>query len=217
VVAEYVEAMEAGEKFPPIVVYHDGTEYFCADGFHRILAAQRSNRKVIAAEVTKGTRQDALIYALGANRTNGLRRTNADKRHCVEIALKEFPDWSNRRIADACGVSDPTVAAIREEHVQTFSTSSTPAVRTGRDGKQYPAHARSSRAPRLIESDSVSRRREVQDISGAGQPSIGLRYANNAISLLRQIATNDLEYRQALMAVQTWIKSRLEESPGTIH
>ena len=34
-VAEYAEAMRDGDKFPPIVVFHDGSDYWLADGFHR--------------------------------------------------------------------------------------------------------------------------------------------------------------------------------------
>lgn len=38
-VAEYVEAMESGATFPPLVVFHDGAAYWLADGFHRYHAA----------------------------------------------------------------------------------------------------------------------------------------------------------------------------------
>jgi len=36
--------------------------------------------------------------------TNGLRRTNADKLQCIEIALWESPQLSDRVIADMCAV-----------------------------------------------------------------------------------------------------------------
>ena len=80
-----------------------------------------------------GGRIDALKFALGANAIHGQRRTNQDKRRCVEIALREFANLSSRAIAEMCGVSDPFVNQIRQ--VQTVSTSQ----RTGSDGKQYPA------------------------------------------------------------------------------
>lgn len=136
VVGEYAEAMEDGAVFPPVVVFHDGTTYWMADGFHRIMAAARNSFTDIEAEIRKGTRQDALIYALGANVTNGLRRTNADKCHCVQIALKEFADWSDRRVAEACGVSQPFVSKLRPQVITVIT--SAPTTRIGRDGKQYP-------------------------------------------------------------------------------
>lgn len=60
---------------------------------------------------------------------------NADKRRCVEIALREFPKLSSRAVAKMCGVSDPFVSGMRPDQVLTVSTSE----RTGQDGKQYPA------------------------------------------------------------------------------
>src|SRR4051812_10700182 len=87
VVAEYAERMIEGEQFPPVVVFHDGSDFILSDGFHRVMAAIRNQFKDILADVRKGTKLDALKYALGANRANGLRRTNADKRRCVVLAL----------------------------------------------------------------------------------------------------------------------------------
>ena len=91
--------------------------------------------RFIACDVRKGTRLDALKFSLGANQSNGLRRTNADKRHCVELALAEFPKLSDRAIAGMCGVSAEFVRQQRPE-VPTVGTSPT---HTGLDGKEYPA------------------------------------------------------------------------------
>ena len=80
----------------------------------------------------KGTRLDALKFSLGANQANGLRRTNADKRHCVELALKEFPKLSDRAIAGMCGVSHPFVSEMRPKQLVTVTSSP----REGLDGKE---------------------------------------------------------------------------------
>ena len=87
-VASYAEEMAAGSVFPPITLYYDGAKYWLADGFHRFLAAQRLEFTEIEAEVKAGARGDALKFALGANATNGLYRSHADKRNAVEIALR---------------------------------------------------------------------------------------------------------------------------------
>ena len=42
VVADYSIAMEAGDQFPPVVVFYHGTNYWLADGFHRLGAAEKS-------------------------------------------------------------------------------------------------------------------------------------------------------------------------------
>lgn len=42
VVEEYVEAMQAGIKFPPIVVFSNGIDHWVGDGFHRVEAANEA-------------------------------------------------------------------------------------------------------------------------------------------------------------------------------
>ena len=39
IIQEYAEAMIAGDVFPPVAVFHDGADYWLADGFHRVNAA----------------------------------------------------------------------------------------------------------------------------------------------------------------------------------
>lgn len=131
IVDDYAERMTAGDKFPPVVVFHDGSQYFLADGFHRVLARQRNKLKDVFADIRKGTRQDALKFSLSANRLHGLHRTNADKRFAVSLALKEFSQMSDRAIADMCGVGKDLVASIRPKQLAENASS----YRTGRDGK----------------------------------------------------------------------------------
>src|SRR4030042_6862767 len=116
-VAEYAKHMEAGGEFPPIVVYFDSKEYHLADGYHRLLAAERVGCLTILEEVRIGTSRDALKHALGANAHHGLPRTNADKRNAVEIAIddSEWSKLSTRDIAKLCNVSHNLVAEIQRE------------------------------------------------------------------------------------------------------
>ena len=156
--------MEKGEKFPPVVVFFDGSDYWLADGFHRCLACQKAGFLDVLATVNTGTRRDAVKFACQSNHDHGLKRSNADKRKCVEIALAEYPDLSDRALADWCGVGHPFIAKIRGEQVVSDSTSpDQPAhkpniaeeyakevaarTRTGKDGKQYPAPAKPAAFP----------------------------------------------------------------------
>jgi hypothetical protein len=142
VIAAYADAMEENEKFPPVVVYFDGTDYWLADGFHRVLAATRVGRLNIEATIHKGSRQDALKYALRANKCNGLHRSNADKRNCVKLALAEWPDLSDRKIAEVCGVGNQLVSGLRNQLCESHSSpSQNGQVRQGRDGKKRKAPA----------------------------------------------------------------------------
>lgn len=137
-IASYADEMMRGAQFPPIIVFYDGSVYWLADGFHRYLAVKRNEGREIAAEVHAGSRTDALRHALGANATNGLYRTNADKRHVAEIALREWPDLSNAFLAELCKVSGELVRNVRTELTNTGIIQRAETV-TGRDGKEYPA------------------------------------------------------------------------------
>jgi ParB-like chromosome segregation protein Spo0J len=143
-VAEYADAMNDGAIFPPVVVFHDGSEYILADGFHRVMAGTRNGFKDIEADVRKGTRSDALKYALGANTAHGLKRTNADKRRSVELALSEWPKLSDRELSNICAVSDSLVLTVRRE-ATAFKKQLEPEVRIGKDGKTRKLPAKKSK------------------------------------------------------------------------
>lgn len=137
-IESYAEEMNHGTVFPPITLFFDGATYWLADGFHRYLAAKRIGVPAIAAEVKAGGRIDALKHALGANATNGVYRTNADKRNAAAIALEEWPGLANTVIADVCRVSADLVRSCRKELEQAGKIERPRRV-VGRDGKEYPA------------------------------------------------------------------------------
>lgn len=142
-VSDYAEAMEAGDQFPPLIVFHDGSAFWLADGFHRYHAALKLQALEVEVEIKQGARRDAVLYSVGANATHGLRRTNEDKRRAVMVLLedKEWVQWSDREIARRAGVSAPTVGALRKEvTVKLLQSDQTaepaqPATRTGADGR----------------------------------------------------------------------------------
>lgn len=137
---DYAEAMRLGAKFPPVDVFLDKAgNYWLSDGFHRYQAACKAELERLAANIHKGELRDAIWFALSANTANGLRRTNPDKRRCVEIALadKQWSKMSDRAIADHVGVSNVMVSGIRSELLTVNNCE--PPKRTGRDGKKYSA------------------------------------------------------------------------------
>jgi len=132
-VREYAERMKAGDRFPPVQVYFDGTDHWLSDGFHRVKAAGEAGIKSIQAEVWEGTRDDAFWMSLGANKDHGLRRTNDDKARAVKAALAARPRLSDRAIADHVGVHFNTVAKHRAE-IQGVTITNCDS-RTGKDGR----------------------------------------------------------------------------------
>ena len=136
VVAHYADCMTEGALFPAIVVFHDGNQYYLADGFHRGLAAKRIGFKDIEADVHAGTKSDALWFALGSNRTNGHQMTGADKRHAIIVALQTWPDRSINQISEQIGVNQRYASGIK---IEVSGTTNLPKRVTGKDGKSYPA------------------------------------------------------------------------------
>ena len=116
-VIEYAEAMEVGDRFPPVKVKYDGENYWLYDGFHTLEAAWSIGRKEIEAQIISGTQREAILESVGVNAKHGLRRSNADKRRAVTTLLedKEWGKWSAREIARRCKVHHSTVAKIRQE------------------------------------------------------------------------------------------------------
>ncbi|MBT3269420.1 hypothetical protein HN371_19915 [Candidatus Poribacteria bacterium] len=117
VINDFEEAMKAGDEFPPIVVFHDGETYWCADGWHRVHAAMKAKKETIEADIYEGGKEDALLHSVGANATHGLRRTNKDKRRAITILLQHevWGKWSVREIARRAGVTHPTVTSVRQK------------------------------------------------------------------------------------------------------
>lgn len=115
VVREYADDMLAGAAFPPVVAFYDGSDYWLADGFHRVAAYKTVDYSEIPVIVHQGTQRDAVLYSVSANGQHGLRRTNEDKRRAVMRLLNdaEWSAWSNVEIAKRCNVSEGFVRSLR--------------------------------------------------------------------------------------------------------
>lgn len=112
----YADGVREGASFPPVVVFHDGTNHWLADGFHRTEAHAAAGETEIAADIRPGTQRDAILFACGANATHGLRRTTEDKRRAVILLLSdpEWRGWSDSEIARRAHVSHPFVGKLRD-------------------------------------------------------------------------------------------------------
>ena len=141
VIQQIADALEDGQKIPAVDVFYDGDQNWLADGFHRFHAHKRAGSLHIAATIHQGTQLDAQWFSFAANKahdTNGLKRTNADKKRAVEAALRHpnAEDMSDRMIAAHLGVDHVMVGKYR---AKTGGEDHQLNTRTGRDGKQYPA------------------------------------------------------------------------------
>jgi len=123
-VDEYTDVLDNGNRwpFPPVEVFHDGSQYLVASGFHRTLAAIRHGRDSIPCVIRQGTAWDALLFGMGSNSEHGLRPSQEDRRHSVELLLDSKTKLTQRHIAKLTGVDVRTVKRIvadRKGVVQT--------------------------------------------------------------------------------------------------
>jgi hypothetical protein len=208
---DYAEAMLAGGEFPPVDLFGTDKECWIGDGWHRVSAADNAALRVIEANLHQGGRSEAVKFALNCNAAHGVRRTNVDKHRCVEIALREFSDWSNVAVAEVCAVSVNTVRSYRDQLVKMTGTTQ-PArgkedaggpkrkTRTGRDGKQHPAEGKRSR-----KNKAKAKREEARRLK-----AIGIDRAREAIAMMATVPLDDPERAEGWAILRGW----LDENEG---
>jgi hypothetical protein len=181
-----------------VVCFDDGEDRWLADGHYRLAAHREAGKDKIHCEVRDGTKDDAILYACGANDTHGERRTREDKENSIRTLLAAYPGWSDRKVAEAAKVSHPTVAAVRKKDSETvaggkFTTcpadgsgvnvdtsdgpgvsghtsgDSAPTTREGKDGKQYPA----TQPPRVAAEETEADREPGDDSEAAAADLAG--------------------------------------------
>jgi hypothetical protein len=208
VVTAYGEAMEGGAKFPPIVVFHDGTDYWCADGFHRIMAAHRCGFESFECDVRSGTADDAAWFALGANKAHGKRLSRFDVRNAIAIALRKFAGKSNAEIARQIGCSDHTVDDERKRQESTSHIARL-GTRRGADGKSHPATRQAAVAPpEHDETTDTEQKDESSPNTGATEArknSTAMQHVSDAIAAMRKIKSNDPAKAHAFAHLRKWM------------
>jgi hypothetical protein len=149
-VTRYSERMQEGDKFPAVHVFSDGNGFYLADGFHRIMAAQRVGFLDFHCEIHKGTIKDAMWFAMGANRENGRPMSKGDVRAAVEKALRTWPDKSQQQIADQIGCSQYLVCKVKEDIISKNNTE-IPQTRTDAMGRTRPTSYKTKPEPEEVE------------------------------------------------------------------
>lgn len=218
-IEDYSQAMRGGTEFPPVVLFQTEPTagWILADGFHRVAAARKAGLRRILAEVRQGDRQAATTYALRANVKHGRRRTNADKRKTVEIALKEFPDQSDRSLAEMCAVDKSLVASIRRQVAD--STTCASHKRIGMDGKAYRSPGR--RGLDKPVADPVSRHTQIGvsvpqeqanvKVPSQPKPTLGAQDLPRALPAVLFERFPDLE--PSVEGWEAYIRARIGEAP----
>jgi len=178
VVDDYASAMKRGDQFPPVVVFHDGADYWLADGFIRRDAIQWRGLKEIDCEIRQGTLEDAQWYSYSANQAHGLRRTTEDKQRAVKAALAhpKGAGMSDRDIARHVGVGHSMVSELRAELTPSVRIGQieTPTVTVKRKGKTYQMKPRRKRAVEVELEEEPEKKRSPRQVK-TDQARLGAR------------------------------------------
>lgn len=168
-VVQYSEHLKDGDQFPPITVFHDGTDYWLADGFHRYFAHKANGLVSIEADVKDGTVRDAKLYAYSANGRRGLSMSHEDNRKIITEMLRdeEWSGWSDQQIANHVGVSRMTVNRVRkllEEHKEIEKPAEKKYVKDGKEqtmkvkkiGQQAPTEKTEQTEPGVSKEEKIN-------------------------------------------------------------
>lgn len=211
VVEDYAEKYRRKEAFPPLDVFHDkiNSTYWLANGFHRHAGAMLADLKALPCAIQLGDLEDAKLFSAGANDTNGLYRSRADKRASVALLLLS-EKWGNRSskwIATAAKVSDHLVESVRGDFENAKSTQ-----REGRDGRAIET-ARIGKKPKPLEAKTVEILKDhpIADNKGELDQLRGLP-AEDQVKLAEKIAGGKADTVKRAVRVQ-----REEEHPDDFH
>lgn len=209
---EYAEILREGGTFPPVTVFYDGSDYWLADGFHRVRAHELVGLAEIEAEVRQGTQEDAILFSLGANATHGLPRSPDDKERAVLKALEKRPKWSNREIARQCVVSAPYVATVKERHGLTVNAI------YSEDGVAEVTYTTKHGTEARMKTQNIGRKLAPSASSVSHKPdSVSTAPENETQESRReQVLSVAGKYRDALPSVEDYLAEKRGESANTL-
>lgn len=165
---DHVETLlSAEEELPPILVHRPRMQVI--DGLHRLKAARVRGDTTIAARFVDGTESDAFVLAVAANIRHGLPLSLADRKRAAVQIIGTHPQWSDRRVASATGISADTVADLRRRGGESGNEA-----RIGRDGRIRPVDGSEGRklAAELIRSDPGLSLRQVAKQAGISPETV---------------------------------------------
>lgn len=155
------------EELPAVLVQKDT---MCViDGRHRVQAALLRGRTEIAVRFVEVTDDAAFLLAVEANLAHGLPLSLADRKAAAARIMRAWPQWSDRAIAKASGLSWKTVGALRRDAQPSEGQR-----RVGQDGRSRPVDGAVGRrlAGNLLGQNPRASLREVARAAGVSVATV---------------------------------------------
>lgn len=137
---EHVKLLAAAQDLPPVLVHRRTMTVI--DGMHRLRAAKLRGDETISVNFFEGDDKEAFLLSVHANIKHGLPLSLADREAAASRILSIYPQWSDRAVAAAAGLSPATVSAIRQ---RSFVPAEREGGRVGRDGRVRPVDGSAGR------------------------------------------------------------------------
>lgn len=203
VVKDYAEHMREGAVFPPLIVFHDGAEYWLADGFHRFFAMRANGTASAECDVRSGTQRDAILFSFGANEGSkrGLPPSFEDNRNSIIKMLndEEWSKWTNTAIAKHIGVSNMTVGRVKSS-IETKSSETTTKKFVDKDGKE-----------KTMNTENLGRKASTKPDVTTEDPLAELKQQNNElIQVVNSLSEENTVLRDKI-AIGQWDASEIEK------
>ncbi|MFE4061762.1 ParB N-terminal domain-containing protein [Streptomyces sp. NPDC059096] len=169
-ISSHVQTLtETAGILPPITVHRSTMRII--DGMHRVRSAILRGEHTIRVNFFDGTEQDAFVLGVRLNVGHGLPLTLAERRSAAARIVVSHPQWSDRAIASATGLSPKTVGEVRK---RTVDAAHQPLVRVGRDGRARPLNSEHGRrlAAEYLSANPAGSLREVAKFAGISPETV---------------------------------------------
>lgn len=157
------------ETLPPITVHWPSRRVI--DGMHRLCASALRGEDTILVRWFKGDEKEAFIIGVHENVIHGLPLSLTERKAAAARIVVSHPQWSDRLIATAAGLSNKTVGVIRR-----CSTEEIPQlkIRTGVDGRARPLSSADGRmaAADLLRASPTASLREIAKSAGISTATV---------------------------------------------
>ncbi|MEV6635467.1 ParB/RepB/Spo0J family partition protein, partial [Actinoplanes sp. NPDC051470] len=154
-------------ELPPIVVQRSTMRVI--DGVHRVKAAKLRGDTSIHARLVDLSDHAAFVQSVAANIGHGLPLSLSDRKAAAARMMTLFPQWSDRALGRACGLSGKTISAFRVQF-----DAGEPERRIGLDGKSRPVDSGPGRrvARELLDAHPDAPLREIAREAGVSPGTV---------------------------------------------